>query len=142
MDITTFKKEAQRRGHYYDNRPIAFANWSKCWGLGFPPDFWAYQKYKLGAFSCQIGKIYSRHGSYRNDVYMIGGESVSRHRFAKALATFQAPELSAAERQYIDESNAAEAARLKAAKRRENERARRRLAKVQEGPTLFDVAEA
>ena len=102
MDLREFKREAMRRGHYYDNKPAAMAYWAKCWGLGYHSELWAYKSYQVGNFSYQSGPVALRHGKYTNTVCKINGEAVSEYQFRKALATFCAPDLTPDERAYID----------------------------------------
>ena len=87
MTIQTLKAEATRRGHFYDNKEKAMANWSKTWGLGtWWKDRWAYKEYTLGDFCMRVGNVYHRHGSYRHDDYFYKGESVSRNFFPAPMS--------------------------------------------------------
>ena len=149
MDLKTFEREAKRRGNYHDNRPVALGYWATCWGLGDHHEMWAYQEYRLGGLAYITGKVYSRHGSYTSTVYKIDGKYVSKRAFYAVLETFQAPEISADEQNYINAEKARqearikaqeEAARLKAYRRRFG--THRRRPATQEGPGLFDAIPA
>ena len=127
MELRDFKREAMRRGHYYDNKPVAMAYWAKCWGLNSHSQLWAYKSYQVGNLAYQSGPVVLRHGKYTHTVCTIDGEVVSEYRFQKALATFHAPDLTPDERAYIDSQNERAAAELA---RMEARRARRRTANV------------
>ena len=131
MTIQTLKAEATRRGHFYDNKEKAMANWSKTWGLGmWWKDLWAYKEYTLGDFCMRVGNVYRRHGSYRHDDYFYKGESVSLYKFKKLLASADEPEITPEEQTYIDEQRKIYLVREREIKaRRAALRSRRRIAR-------------
>ena len=137
MDLRDFKREAVRRGHYYDNKPVAMAYWAKCWGLGYHSQLWAYKSYQVGNLAYQSGPVVLRHGKYTHTVCTIDGEVVSEYQFKKALATFHAPDLTPGERAYIDSQNERTTAELA---RMEARRARRRTANVDARQLSFAFA--
>lgn len=141
MDLKTFEREAKRRGNYVDNRPAAREYLATCWGMGYRSKLWAYQDYFLGSLEYITGKVLLRHGSYTSTVYKIDGKYVSRRTFHAVLETFQTPEISAAEQNYIDAVKARQEARAKALEEARLKASRRRPA-TQEGPVLFDVIPA
>ena len=145
MDLRSFEREAKHRGNYCDNRPAAREYRATCWGMGYHSQLWAYQDYVLGGLEYITGKVLLRHGSYTSTVYKIDGKYVSRRAFYAALETFQAPEISADEQNYIDavkarqeaRAKAMEEVRLKASYRRFGTHRRRPATK--KGPVLFDA---
>ncbi len=116
MDLKAFKREAMRRGGFYDNGPAAGAYWAKTWGLGFHDLLWRYKSYKVGNMLYKSGPVVLRHGKYTNTVCYIDDQPVSEYRFKKALETYQAPPLTTDEQKYIDDQNARQAAAIEAAK--------------------------
>lgn len=105
MTFNDFKREAQRRGHFFDNKDNASAAWAKSWGLTYHSHLWFYKEYTLGNMRWKGGSVRLRHGSYRSVDCFIGDEQVSEYRFKKALETFEAPALTTEEQEYINKQN-------------------------------------
>lgn len=117
MTLQEFKREAQRRGHFFDNSASASQAWARSWGLTFHSSLWFYKEYTLGNMRWKGGQIRLRHGSYRSVSCYINDEPVSEYRFNKALENFKAPVLTTEERAYIKQEQArrdAEFARIMA----------------------------
>jgi hypothetical protein len=142
MDLRSFEREAKRRGNYCDNRPAAREYCGTCWGMGYHSKLWAYQEYCLGGLEYITGKVLLRHESYTSTVYKIDGKYVSKRAFYAALETFQAPEISVDEQNYIDAVKARQEARAKALEEAARLKAFRRRPATKKGPTLFDVIPA
>lgn len=102
MRLQDFKREAQRRGHFFDNSANAAQAWARSWGLTYHSLLWAYKEYTIGDLRWKGGKVRLRHGSYDSVSCYINGEPVSEYRFKKALETFDLPELTAEEQAYIE----------------------------------------
>lgn len=130
MTLQEFKREAQRRGNYYDNSANAAEHWAKSWGLTYHSLLWYYKIYTIGNMTWKGGKVRLRHGSYQNvDCFIgIGDEQVSEYRFKKALESFVFPSLTDEERQHIE----AEQQRLDALLREVKFKASRRKHRRQE----------
>ena len=128
MTLLEFKREAQRRGNYYDNSTNAAAHWDKSWGLTYHSLLWYYKSYTIGNMTWKGGKVRLRHGSYQSVDCFIGDEQVSEYRFKKALESFVAPPLTDEEKRYIE----AEQQRLDAIMREMSIKASRRKNRRQE----------
>lgn len=102
MTLQEFKREAQRRGNYYDNSANAAAHWAKSWGLTYHSLLWYYKRYTIGNLTWKGGKVRLRHGSYQSVDCFIGDELVSEYRFKKALESFVTPPLTDEEKRYIE----------------------------------------
>lgn len=102
MTLQEFKREAQRRGNYYDNSENAAAHWAKSWGLTYHSLLWYYKSYTIGNLTWKGGKVRLRHGSYQSVYCFIGDELVSEYRFKKALESFVTPPLTDEEKRYIE----------------------------------------
>lgn len=102
MTLQEFKREAQRRGNYYDNSANAAEHWAKSWGLTYHSLLWYYKSYTIGNMTWKGGKVRLRHGSYQSIDCFIGDKQVSEYRFKKALESFVLPPLTSEERQHIE----------------------------------------
>lgn len=103
MTLQEFKREAQRRGNYYDNSANAAEHWAKSWGLlTYHSLLWFYKRYTIGNMTWKGGKVRLRHGSYQSVNCFIGDEQVSEYRFKKALESFVLPPLTDEEKQHIE----------------------------------------
>lgn len=131
MTLQEFKREAQRRGNYYDNSANAAAHWGKSWGLTYHSLLWYYKSYTIGNMTWKGGKVRLRHGSYQSVDCFIGDEQVSEYRFKKALESFVLPPLTSEEKQYIE----AESQRLDVIMREVRIKASRRKSRRQEVDT-------
>ena len=131
MTLLEFKREAQRRGNYYDNSANAAAHWTKSWGLTYHSLLWYYKSYTIGNMTWKGGRVRLRHRSYQSVDCFIGDEQVSEYRFKKALETFVLPPLTDEERQHIE----AEQQRLDAIMREDRMKASRRKNRRQEVDT-------
>lgn len=140
MTLQEFKREAQRRGHFFDYSENAAANWAKSWGLTYHSLLWYYKDYKLGNMEWKGGKVRLRHGSYQSTECYINGEYVSEYRFKKELEKFVAPELTNEERRYIEEQDAKVEAYLRAARMRAKRTNNRKKKATIEEPFLPIVA--
>ena len=126
MTLQEFKREAQIRGHYYDNSANAAANWAKSWGLTYHSLLWFYKSYTIGNMTWKGGKVRLRHGSYQSVDCFIGDEQVSEYRFKKALESFVFPPLTDEERQYIEAEQQRMDAIMREAKFKSSRRKHRR----------------
>ena len=102
MTLQEFKREAQRRGNYYDNSANAAAHWAKSWGLTYHSLLWYYKSYTIGNMTWKGGRVRLRHGSCQSVDCFIGDEQVSEYRFKKALESFVFPPLTKEEEQHIE----------------------------------------
>lgn len=91
MTLREFKTEAQERGNFYDNSASAANEWAKSWGLTYWRRVWWYKEYRVGGMVYRSGMWRGRHGGHTMTECSIDGEGVSKYRFLKALATFNAP---------------------------------------------------
>lgn len=134
MTIQEFKREAQRRGHFFDNSANAAKALARSWGMTYHSDLWFYKEYTMGNMKWKGGPVRHRHGSYSSIYCYIDGHLVSEYRFRKALESFEAPALTNEERNYIEQQQARIAAELALAARR------RRTGNSRQLTLNFDVA--
>lgn len=102
MTLQEFKREAQRRGNFYDNSANASENLAKSWGFTYHSMLWFYKDYTIGNMRWKGGNVRLRNGSYQSVDCFIGDEKVSEYRFKKALETFVFPPLTDEEQQHIE----------------------------------------
>ena len=134
MNLHQFKYEAERRGNFYDNSEAAGRAWAASWGLTWWRRVWFYKEYKVGGMVYRSGMWRGRHGGYTVTECEIDGQQVSKYRFEKALATFEAPAITDNDRARLKALQEARQAKLmekaERDRQRRNDRARARRART------------
>lgn len=126
MTLQEFKSESARRSPIFDNSENASSVWSRSWGFGqYWRDLWFFNEYRLGNLVYRTGKVHRRHDSYTMTECSIDGNSATEKEFIKHLSTFEAPELTDEEQNYIEQQRLLLHARLMRSAARRNSRARK-----------------
>ena len=126
MTLQEFKSESARRSPIFDNSENASRVWSRSWGFGqYWRDLWFFKEYRLGNLVYRTGKVHRRHDSYTMTECSIDGNSATEKEFIKHFSTFEAPELTDEEQNYIEQQRLLLHARLMRSAARRNSRARK-----------------
>ena len=127
MTLQEFKSESARRSPIFDNSENASRVWSRSWGLGqYWRDLWFYKEYRLGNLVYRTGKVHRRHDSYTMTECSIDGNIATKNEFIKYLATYDIPELTTDEQNYIEQQRLLEHARLMRSAARRYSRVRKK----------------
>lgn len=126
MTLQEFKSESALRSPIIDNSENAAQVWSRSWGFGqYWRDLWFFKEYRLGNLVYRTGKVHRRHDSYTMTECSIDGNSATKNEIIKHLSTFEAPELTDEEQNYIEQQRLLLHARLMRSAARRNSRARK-----------------